>query len=168
MSILSIGARGKITGYTHYADAVGFLVQMFEGIENWSKHVGADNIEAGAIGTTKLLDGSVTQAKVAEGVGRILSGTYTGDGTTANRVINIGVTWTPKRVVVLRTDATAITFETISSSGDTRAWYRAAAGTFGNSTTHWQGAVATGFKLGSSATGDSNAAGVTYSWYAEG
>lgn len=154
------------------------LKSIFDLIENWNAgRVSDDNLQDnaviaskiadGVVGTSKLATGAVTQVKAADGVAIDASGTYTGDGS-ANRNITTG--FRPRFVIVLRYDDSREFTSLGTAAGLLAAYSRSSSGALkagGAGNADWQGVTTDGFLLGSSATGgDSNASGVTYSYYA--
>lgn len=124
--------------------------------------VTADNITANAITTPLILDAAVTPAKIS-GTPQTASDSYTGDGT-ANRIVSLG--FTPRYVVVAKTDDGTI-FEALGDgSAALTSWWRLAAGTQGSVTTDWLGIVTNGFKSGSNAASLSNKNAVVYRYFA--
>jgi hypothetical protein len=162
-----VGISGKLQAFTRFVDAIPMLEYITHSIENTiNGQIDSTNFAAGAVTAAALAAGAVTPVATSGGIAQIASGTYLGDGTTANRTITL--TFTPKYVLVLRTDATPITFESIASSGDTRSWMRSVTGAYTSDTTQWQGIAALAIKLGSNAAGSSNVAAVTYAYLATG
>lgn len=168
MAGLKLGARGKIIGYTRFVEAVPNILQLFEQIENWATHIGSDNMEASAITTTRIANGAVTQAKVADGVGLTASGQYVGDGTVDRDIV---VGFRPRHVRLFRLD-TSMWFESIGDPINTYfAGRRDNTGAWTGSgvlDAEFQGISAAGFRLGHAAGGGlSNANTRNYSWFAE-
>ena len=103
---------------------------------------------------------------MADGIGLVDSGQYTGDGTI-DRVI--ALTFTPRFVHILsHTDS--VEFTGLGSGAIAfAAYHRTQTGNLigdGTGNADWQGIVTNGFKLGHSGTGLSNKTGQTYSWVA--
>lgn len=165
MSTLSLGTRARIAGFSRYIEAMPYLVQLFEAVEVWARHLGTDNLDNLAVTTPKIADGAVTTAKTAEGVARITTGQYTGDGL-ANREINLG--FRAKRVWVID-HTNSIIYESVGDALTAfMAGYRSSAGVWtGSDTTNWQGVSTNGFKCGTGAANSSNTSGRTYTYYAE-
>lgn len=172
-----VGLHGRIQSAATWLEAIPVLEWLLDQIENTlngqlddtnmtPKGITGASIADATITAAKLAAASVTPVVISGGIAQFATGLYTGDGTTANRVI--ALTFTPSYVLVLRTDATSITFESIASVGDTRSWMRSVTGAFTSDTTNWQGITSLGFKLGSNAAGTSNAAAVVYSYLAIG
>lgn len=176
-----VGLKGFVAQFDRYTDAVPVLDWLMAQIENaMNGQLDSTNIATSGIGTAQIADGSVTTAKVAsgtltpsnmaDGVGQVTSGSYTGDGTTANRVISVvdpqGNAFTPRYVLVVRADSTFVEFISIQEATLTLSWSRAQNGQMGSATTDWQGIVTNGFKLGSSATGASNVLNAPYRYVA--
>ena len=128
-----------------------------------AKHITAINIEDGALGTALYADASVTTDKIADGVSRIASGSYTGDDA-AGRIIVLG--FRPRYVKVLRHDDSKEFYSADTGLAQLYANWRDSAGTVGTGAVNWQGTSATGFTVGSGAASTSNATGVTYSYVA--
>lgn len=167
MSTLSLSPRSKILGVARFTEALPHIIQLFEYIENWSKQIGADNIQTSGVGTSEIADNAVTQAKAADGVGKVYAGIYTGDGT-ANREINIG--GRAKFVFLFRGD-NSMEFITLGDATTfILAGYRNNVGNWtgtGVGDNDWQGSSTNGFKLGASGTGGlSNASGQSYGYFA--
>lgn len=163
------------SGETVPVPAIPVLDWIIAQLENTlNGQLDSTNLADSAVSTAKLQDLSVTAAKIAlatitsaqtaDGVGQTASVQYTGDGTTANRVV--ALSFTPRYVKVIRTDATFLEFESIAVAAVSTNWYRDSTGAQAASTANWQGIVVGGVKLGTSAVGTSNAAGVTYTVYA--
>jgi len=127
-------------------------------------HITSDNLDADAIEAANIADGAVTQAKAADGVAKIFSGTFTGNGA-ADREIDVG--YRLRYVKLLKHDDAKV-FESIGTSlVDLATWIRDSAGTVTQDTAEWAGVSANGFTSGSNADGgDSNLTGVTYSYIA--
>lgn len=166
-----VGLHGYVQAASKYLEAIPYLDMLFSRVENaLNGQIDSTNLADNAVTTSKLTDFSVTATKVAlgtlttaqmaDGVGQVTSLTYIGDGTTANRTI--ALPFTPRRVLLLRTDATFITFESIAVGGTSFFWYRDTTGAQAALAANFQGIVTNGVLLGSSATGTSNAAGITY------
>lgn len=172
-----VGLHGKIEGQSPTSEEIiPILAMLFDIIESNLNKIDGTQLADYVSGTTsvvttaKINDAAVTGAKVAaatltptnmaDGVGQVTSVDYTGDGTTANRVISLG--FTPRFVLVVRTDATFIEFVSIAVGGSVSFYYRDNTGAQGASATNWQGITSGGIKLGTSATGTSNVAAVTY------
>lgn len=165
MSALSLSPRSALLGFSRFTDALPNIIRLLEYVENWaSGGVGSDNIADGAVTNTKLGPLAVTTDKTAEGVAKVATGEYVGDGT-ANREINLG--FRAKVVKVLRFS----NGQQFESQGDvaTAHWagYRASNGQWtGADTPNWQGVSANGFMCGSSAGSTSNINGETYAYQA--
>lgn len=166
-----VGLHGYVQAASKYLEAIPYLDMLFSRVENaLNGQIDSTNLADNAVTTSKITDlsvtpakislGSLTTAQMADGVGVVTSLTYVGDGTTASRTI--ALTFTPRYALILRTDATFITFESIAVSGTSFFWYRDTTGAQAALTANFQGIVTNGVKLGTSATGTSNAAGITY------
>lgn len=165
---------GKARIGEHEIPSIPVLDWLFAQIENAiNGQLDSSNIAAGGVGSAQIASSSITADKVfpgtltptqmADGVGQTVSGTYSGDGT-ADRVISL--TFTPRWVLVIRTDATFIEFLSIAHAGVSTNWYRDNTGAMGSLATNWQGIVANGFKLGNNVSATSNVTGVTYRYVA--
>lgn len=165
MSSLSLGTRGKIMGFSRFIEAIPNVIQLFEQIEIWAKHVGTDNLDNLVITTPKVVDGAITPAKLSLGT-QAASGTFTGDGVV-DREINIG--FRPKYVWFIRGD-TSMVFEAVDFSGTGIAGRRDSTGAWTGSVAldnEWQGISPNGFRLGHAAGGGlSNTLTKVYTWYA--
>ena len=172
-----VGLHGKVEGQNaKSSEFIPVLAYLFDLIESNLNRIDSTQLAdyvAGSsttVTTAKISDLAVTAAKIAlltitpaqtaDGVGQTTSVSYTGDGTTANRVITLG--FTPRWVKIVRTDATFIEFESVAVGGSVAFWYRVAAGTQGADTANFQGITTNGVKLGTSAVGTSNVAAVVY------
>lgn len=129
----------------------------------FAKHITDVNIEDGSLVTALLDDGAVTTDKIADGVSRIASGSYTGDDV-AGRIIVLG--FRPRYVKVLRHDDSKEFYSADTGTAQLYANWKDSAGTTGSGAANWQGTSATGFTSGSGAASTSNATGVTYSYVA--
>lgn len=153
----SIDLHGKLRAFTHYVDAVPWLELLFDMV---------NNILNGHLDDKNVYPGGLSAVSMADGIGIVTSGQYTGDGT-ANRVISLS--FTPRRVLVLsHTDS--IEFTGLGSGiASFAAYHRTSTGALvgdGTGNADWQGIVIGGFKLGASGTGLSNKNTQTYSYVA--
>lgn len=173
-----VGLHSKIEGQDQKSgEIIPILAYLFNMIENClNGQIDSTNLAdyvagvTSVVTTSKINDLAVTAAKIAlatitpaqtaDTVGQTYSGSYTGDGVTANRVITLP--FTPRYVLVTRTDATFITFESQNDSGAVTFWYRDQTGAQAANAANWQGITTLGFKLGTAAGGTSNVAAVAY------
>lgn len=175
---MRIGIHGKIEGTTKYdsgtVSILAWMINMLENVingqldsTNLADYVSGSvsvvttaKINDLAVTAAKIALGTITSAQTADGVGQTTSVSYTGDGATANRVISLG--FTPRYVLIVRTDATFIEFISIAVGAAVTFWYRDAAGAQAASTANFQGIVTNGVKLGTVAGGTANVAAVVY------
>lgn len=142
-------------------DALPVISRLFDLIENAiNGRIEATNLADGAVTTTKLTAAAVTSAKVAEGVGLVASGQYTGDGSGVAR--NIPTGFRPKHVEILRHDNSQVFIGVGGVSAAFAAYWRTSVGNVGSGAADWPGIQSDGFNV----LGTSNAAGQTYSWVA--
>lgn len=151
---------GIVPRFKEWIDARNALENLLQRLSNvLNGQLDDTNIYPGGLTSASMQVGGLLAVSMADHVGYVDSITYVGDGT-ANRTVSLG--FTARRVLVLRTDATSVTFESIAVLGVAYSWWRDAAGAYNTAATGWQGIVTNGIKLGSNVANLSNANGVTY------
>lgn len=148
--------HGFISAFSQFTDAIPTLSDLFDQIQNGFRNLADENITPGGLSAVSM----------ADGIGLVASGQYTGDGTI-DRVVSL--TFTPRHVLILsHTDS--VEFTGLGSGVIAyAAYHRTQVGNLigdGAGNADWQGIVTNGFKLGHSGTGLSNKAGQTYSYVA--